>query len=291
MRLHRNKPKHNKPKHHCIFTAAVILSILYNVTIHFTNIIPDDEFILEGSLQQKHVTQYPRICKKRNSGKEDQHSGDSEKTLPMTWIMFMGDSNMRHTYYWWTTKDIQKNGVKGSTYGMDRTNLDFGGRWADQEILFPVPEGGENGDSREVSRYSFRFLHGSLEEFVDDANHWDIARQAVTEKEYVQQERKIHNGENYGTAVAKGDDKHDSMWKGRIRPSDVTLEATKYQNSIDDNSKEFISMMEKWEIKTSPDVVILTQGWGGVPRSGEIDEVRTIVKNNPETLFIWSPVS
>jgi|AntRauTorckE5430_2_1112549.scaffolds.fasta_scaffold01458_3 hypothetical protein len=264
--------------------------------MHFTNIIPeqlynnDDEFILEG-LQQKHLTQYPRICKKRNSGKEDQHSGDSEKTLPMTWIMFMGDSNMRHTYHWWTTKGRQKNGVEGSTYGLDRTNLGFSGRWADQEILFPVPEGGKNGDSRKVSRYSFRFLHGSLEEFVHDATYWDIARKAVTKTEEVQQQGKIHNGENHGTAAAKGDDKNDSMWEGRIRPSDLTLGATKHQHSIDDNSKEFISMMKKWEIKTSPDVVILTQGWGGVPRSNEIDVVRTIVKNNPETLFIWSPVS
>jgi len=200
---------------------------------------------------------------------------------------------MRHTYYWWTTKDRQKNGVKGSTFGLDRTNSGYGDRWADQEILFPVPEGDENGDSRKkVSRYSFRFLHGSLEEFVDDANHWDIARRAVTQGEYVQQHGKIQNGKNHGTAAEakKGDDKHDSMWEGRIRPSDVALEATNYQNLIDDNSKEFISMMEKWEIKTSPDVVILTQGWGGVPRSGEIDVVRTIVKNNPETLFIWSPL-
>jgi len=49
--------------------------------------------------------------------------------------------------------------------------------------------------------------------------------------------------------------------------------------------------MDKWENKASPDVVILTEGWGGVPRARASDIVRKIVKNNPATLFIWSPVS
>lgn len=255
-------------------------------------------------LPERNDIQLPRICKKRNSDKEEDHDPNEsdEKKLPLTWIMFMGDSNMRHTYYWWTTKDGQKHGVKGSTYGMDRRDLGYGGRWADQEILFL--EGAVNINSMNVSRYSFRFLHGSVEEFVHSANHWDIARRAApspsledvakvvndTNKEQVQQQGKKNNDKSHSATAAAGDDRDDSMWEGRIRPSDFALWATQYQQPINDNSKDFMSLMKKWENKTSPDVVILTQGWGGVPRSDEIGVVRTIVKNNPETLFIWSPL-
>ena len=112
-----------------------------------------------------------------------------------------------------------------------------------------------------------------------------------TNKEQVQQQGKKNNDKSHSATVAAGDDRDDSMWEGRIRPSDFALWATQYQQPINDNSKDFMSLMKKWENKTSPDVVILTQGWGGVPRSDEIGVVRTIVKNNPETLFIWSPVS
>ena len=52
-------------------------------------------------LPERNDIQLPRICKKRNSDKEEDHDPNEsdEKKLPLTWIMFMGDSNMRHTYY------------------------------------------------------------------------------------------------------------------------------------------------------------------------------------------------
>ena len=91
---------------------------------------------------------------------------------------------------------------------------------------------------------------------------------------------------------AEGEDETDeSTWEGRIRPSDFALWATKNKEPIKHNSIMFNSWMTKWTKKPSPDIVILTEGWGGVPRARASKFVREIVKDNPATLFIWSPVS
>lgn len=230
------------------------------------------------------INSNPRICR--------------DAKTPLTWVMFMGDSNMRHTYYWWTTQKKKSSNTvmqKGSTYGLDRSDLDYGGRWADQELLVGVKnsttgEGGVVNDS--IARYSFRFLHGSVNEFINSAkkNNWDIARQAAPspEPEDVKKEvDKLHLG---GQKKGESKSNDDMLWEGKIRPSDFAIWATKHQTPIDDNSFDFNSNMSKWKKKISPDVVILTQGWGGVPRGGEVETVRTIVRNNPETLFIWSPM-
>merc|ERR1711892_254307 len=102
---------------------------------------------------------------------------------PLTWVLFMGDSNMRHTYYWWTERMVPKSdgtiALKSSTYGLDRTDLNFGGRWADQEYLVQDETIGDGAGIPPTVRYSFRFLHGSIDEFVNDADDWTIARRGA----------------------------------------------------------------------------------------------------------------
>ncbi|KAL7536276.1 hypothetical protein ACHAXR_007040 [Thalassiosira sp. AJA248-18] len=132
-----------------------------------------------------------------------------------------------------------------------------------------------------------RFLHGSVTEFVHDAHSWDIARKAAPAPGLDEVAKELDG--------LQKDDLHkdDSIWEGRIRPSDFALWATKHQKPINDNSAEFNLWMDewqKWEKKVSPDVVILTQGWSGVPASTDVEIVRTIIKGNPETLFIWAPL-
>ena len=63
---------------------------------------------------------------------------EAKKTPALTWVMFMGDSNMRHTYFWWTGQRKKNRHTcmqKGVTFGLDRGDLGFGGRWADQQLL------------------------------------------------------------------------------------------------------------------------------------------------------------
>jgi len=249
-----------------------------------------DTLLLRGAKVEE-ATTGPRIC--------NTHSKFNKK-MPITWVMFMGDSNMRGTYHWWATAhgghNNYKEGVKGSTFGFDKQDKGAAYRWADQEMLF------NEEDSSSIVRYSFRFLHGSETEFVHDAQHWDVARKSsgilpdaddyegTVRKMKEQSEAKA--GETESDPDAEGEDETDeSTWEGRIRPSDFALWATKNKEPIKDNSIMFNSWMNKWTKKTSPDIVILTEGWGGVPRARASKFVREIVKDNPATLFIWSPVS
>ena len=245
---------------------------------------------VEVRKETKQLVEYPRACQSQ------------KEKFPINWVMFFGDSNMRNTYVWWTTylnkKRSKTNGtfVRGSTYGVD-TAKDYARRWADQEVLFPpLQQLGENDVDQSVQRYSFRFLHGSETEFVHDTRNWDIPRTAAPKPKPEDISEMLRNRNE--TSVdgggsghdGKRNDEHDSMWEGRVHPSDFALWATEHQKPIDDNSKPFNRWMDKWEKKTSPDIVILTQGWGGVPRWNEIDIVKNVVKGNPETLFIWAPM-
>lgn len=212
----------------------------------------------------------PRICKS-----------------PPTWIMFMGDSNMRHTYYWWSSRvrgKRNKNGrtTTGSTYGLDRTDLSFGGRWADQECLIT--------DDGATTRFSFRFLHGSIHEFWYDIQNWNVAREASPIIDPSEEDIQNLTASTAATGE-KSKDNEAMIWKGKIKPSDYALWATRNQRPIQENSEEFESALRnEWKPKSSPDVVIITQGWAGVPSSDHLDVVQATVDNNPETLFVWAPL-
>ena len=270
-----------------------------------------------AGIQIKDTTQSPRIC----SSSSDE--GKVTPPPPLTWVMFMGDSNMRHTYYWWTNEKTINitSAQKGSTYGKDRVDLSFGGRWADQEWLGRKIDTDtktntntntsriNNDDSTLMVRYSFRFLHGSINELVNSAKNWDIARRAAPEPNAATVEKEVadelqqrgvgggqEKGENSSSSSSssksgnKDDDDDDKLWEGKIRPNDFAIWANKHQTPIDDNPSDFNSWKSEWKKKSSPDIVILTQGWGGVPSADDVEIVRQVVRNNPETLFIWSPM-
>lgn len=195
--------------------------------------------------------------------------------------MLMGDSNMRHTYYWWTSEVMTGARTTSSNYGLDRQDLDYGGRWADQECLITTTE----DDTNVTARFSFRFLHGSIDEFWYNVRNWGVAREASWASP---SEKDFQNSTT--TAKITGDD--DAMWVGRIKPSDYALWVTKNQKPIQssDGSNLESALRKTWTSKTSPDVVIITQGWGGVPTTNDLDVVKAMINDNPETLFVWSPL-
>jgi hypothetical protein len=201
-----------------------------------------------------------------------------------SWVVFMGDSNMRHTFHWWVGQ--LRGGRKASqTFGLDRVDLGFGGRWADQEVVVNTTL--EEKNQQLFRRVSFRFLHGSIEEFVYSSTHWDTARMGN-----VYQSKSVENSTRKNEddiAIAKNDST-ESYGDDAMRPSDHAIWATKNQQPIDFEGqfKDWIST--KWKAKSYPDVVILTEGWGGVPRCAEINKVKSIVHKFPKTLFIWAPM-
>eukprot|EP00980_Cylindrotheca_fusiformis_P001353 scaffold338_cov116-Cylindrotheca_fusiformis.AAC.18 len=222
--------------------------------------------------QAESVPEYysPRVCK---------------ANFEATWIMFIGDSNTRHTYFWWTKpyQQDKRTSVGGATFGKDRRDLGVGGRWADQELLYNAKSckgkmdplrAGCNGPS--VVRFSFRFLHGWVDELVKIPRPWDVAR--------------------IGTPPPESQNEIDaasdiySNWTGSGRPSDYAIATTRHKIPVDNNSTKFNRLMKEWKKKKSPDIVILTHGWRGMPNIDHADIVKAIVRENPDTLFVWAPM-
>lgn len=42
--------------------------------------------------------------------------------------------------------------------------------------------------------------------------------------------------------------------------------------------------------REAPDVVVLTEGWGGVPYCSYFKEMKPIFEANPKTAFVWAPI-
>jgi hypothetical protein len=222
------------------------------------------------------------------------------------WILFAGDSNMRHTYFWFTKTILAGAEMQvGSTFGLDRVELGFGGRWGDQEAILKHPNSpplpvipriqtdGTNWTEIPPPRVpfdtylrsSFRFLHGAIDQLVGDASDWNAARKVVGVPYNSRKEQNVS-------------DQRDFDGDGSIRPSDYAIWATKNTELINETANTaFTSSLASWEgqhpngrTKKAPDIVILTQGWGGIPTSDHFDIVRTIVRSNPSTFFLWAPL-
>merc|ERR1719473_698783 len=75
------------------------------------------------------------------------------------WIMFIGDSNMRHSYWWWVTNKLNTTDanvqiIKSKQFSKGDEKEKRGAQWSDQEAVVEYPDGFQ-------LRTSFRFLHGS----------------------------------------------------------------------------------------------------------------------------------
>jgi len=182
----------------------------------------------------------------------------------------MGDSNMRHTYYWWTT---QRQGALTTTkeFGLDRADLGYSGRWADQEAILEQPNG-------KMIRSSFRFLHGPWDEIEFSFNHWHTARKAT-----------------YGwDEEAKASMRIDTKWDERgdyIRPSPFAQWATQQQLVIDyERNNAAFAQKAKSFVDDKPDVVVLTEGWGGIPNCKLFQSIIKLFSEHPDIRFVWAPI-
>ena len=104
-----------------------------------------------------------------------------------SWVVFMGDSNMRHTYCWWSSSQMggvasseATKRIESSTYGLDRTDLEFGGRWADQELilLHQQQENTAQEDPLRVQKSSWKSGHSANLQLTNP-NHDHIAAKGV----------------------------------------------------------------------------------------------------------------
>merc|ERR1711865_754895 len=95
----------------------------------------------------------------------------------------MGDSNMRNTYWWWVTEQLNTTGAKiqhSKQFGYKTQNKQsfihdphVNNEWSDQEAVVEYPDGFQ-------LRTSFRFLHGSQNEFKFKTKDWQTASMSST---------------------------------------------------------------------------------------------------------------
>jgi len=214
-----------------------------------------------------------------NLGSEE--SGRTEKMLrklagpnKTAWVLFMGDSNMRRTYFWYT---MQKLGGGKRLAMKEFRKKEF--MWSDQDAVVEYPDGFE-------VRASFRFLHGSMNEFAFKSQNWNnvsVADMNVTKfdidkpqflKELKEEEL---NGPKEDPDV--------------VQPSVFAKWAAKHRRFVDikKESPGFAAKLEKYQ-DVKPSVVILTEGWWGIPECKSFDDTLDLFKRNPETKFVYSPV-
>merc|ERR1719272_1957044 len=76
-----------------------------------------------------------------------------------------------------------------------------------------------------------------------------------------------------------------------IQPSHYGKWAAKHQKLIN-YEKEVPMLATKLEKYSNekPDVVMMTEGWGGIPGCERFSEVMDWFKTNPEVKFVWSPI-
>lgn len=190
------------------------------------------------------------------------------------WIMFMGDSNMRRTYFWYT---MQKLGGGKRQAMKEFRKKEF--MWSDQDALVEYPDGFE-------VRASFRFLHGSMNEFAFKTQNWNnvsVAEMNMTKfdidkPEFLKQLKADElNGPKEDPDV--------------VQPSVYAKWAANNQRfvNIKKESPGLALKLEKYK-EVKPSVVILTEGWWGIPECKSFGDTLGLFKKNPETKFVYSPV-
>jgi len=186
------------------------------------------------------------------------------------WIVFAGDSNMRHTYHYWiSTIKGYHNQIKSHTFAIDskrKSNL----RWADQETILEF-------ENNCILRASFRFLHGSTSEFIHVFTHWHEFRKY---EPFEDQDTNKFNPQN-GLVVNKN----------TVRPSDYALMTTQKRIAIDCQVSNPLLCSKLKQFKNKkPSWVVLTEGWGGVPYCSWFHEATEIMTRYPSIKFIWAPI-
>jgi len=185
------------------------------------------------------------------------------------WIMWFGDSNMRNTYYWWVTSQLNYGKrTESLQFGLDRHDLDFGGHWSDQEAVVEFPDGFE-------VRASFRFLHGSHHEFEYKTSDWHNASRAGTSEEI----------------DATSNVVFDMVDPNSVKPSKYAIWAAEHQSFIDFNqeSPALAALLGKYS-NVKPNAVIMTEGWGGIPGCEQVPETVDMFKRNGDVKFVWAPI-
>lgn len=229
-----------------------------NVTNSIGNIThPDNEtvdILLKGKLEPVPMVEQLRHRSNRS----------------FVWIMWFGDSNMRNTYHWWVTSQLHDGKrTESPQFGIDRHDLDFGGRWSDQEAVVEFPDGFE-------VRASFRFLHGSHHEFEYKTNDWHNASRAGTSEEI---------------DATSNDVAFDMDDPNSVKPSKYAIWAAEHQSFIDfdEESPALAILLGKYR-NVKPDAVILTEGWGGIPGCEHVSETVDMFKRHGDVKFVWAPV-
>lgn len=203
------------------------------------------------------------------------------------WIVFMGDSNMRNTYYWYVMQKLKPKSVKfmqskqfGRFYRphadkLWNASLTDDDEWSDQEAIVTLK------DDFEV-RASFRFLHGAN---LHGVNGLELNFKTRTWNRLTRASQKGKEETITDEEYKKGMDDPNALV-----PSKYAQFAAAHQVLIDVKT-EVPEMWAKFkEYDHPPHAVILTEGWGGTPGCTHFQEILRFFRKSPETKFVWSPI-
>jgi len=186
------------------------------------------------------------------------------------WIVFVGDSNMRHSFYWWTHDQLSLMAKRNKSL-----TFHYGpSTWSDQEAIIEFPDGFE-------VRASFRFLHGSQHEFAFKTKNWHSASQ----------DGFVNAMDIDKTELAEAEKNSKMDDPNAVQPSVYAKWAAQHQKIINFEKENPVlaARLKKYE-GMEPSAVIMTEGWGGIPSCGRFDSVLDDFKSNPATKFVWSPI-
>eukprot|EP00980_Cylindrotheca_fusiformis_P001351 scaffold338_cov116-Cylindrotheca_fusiformis.AAC.16 len=101
-------------------------------------------------------------------------------------------------------------------------------------MMDPLLRAGCKGPA--VVRFSFRFLHGWVDELVTIPRPWDVARIGEYSPE----------SQDVGDAASDGDS-FSNLTTSSGRPSDYAIATTRQKRPVDNNSTKFNRLMKQWK--------------------------------------------
>eukprot|EP00746_Dinoflagellata_sp_MGD_P156233 gnl/MRDRNA2_/MRDRNA2_85741_c1_seq5.p1 gnl/MRDRNA2_/MRDRNA2_85741_c1~~gnl/MRDRNA2_/MRDRNA2_85741_c1_seq5.p1 ORF type:complete len:400 (+),score=43.73 gnl/MRDRNA2_/MRDRNA2_85741_c1_seq5:82-1281(+) len=217
------------------------------------------------------------------------------------WLVLTGDSNGILGYSYFVDRYLSHGKiVKSKTWGPQGVwyqKMPLRERFCDQEAIAHF------GDL-EV-RASYRFIHGTGPELVYKLSHyhpafyfgskfdengtikrWNVAAADATNRDIDQTPIKITNFE--GKLAGNESDLQERITTEGMRYQEWAAITNSFIN-FSDGQKNLAALLQQYE-SLEPDLLILAEGWGSVPKCEHFEDIQSLLSAKPETKYLWTAV-